>query len=175
MAISGLSLRYGCQSRCKPVPARILSLAPYRNHQVSAEGSCKGGKYIRSCPQSDGSRFTVKQLEKTKKSLRRRLEKLENREKKDDVVTFEELGVDRLYVDEAHYYKNAFLYTKMRNVAGIAQNEAQKSADMEGEEEQDEEKEEHQSLHDRITAIKQNNQRQEGKEAAMRTIEACIG
>ena len=125
--------------------------------------------------ESDGSRFTVKQLEKTKKSLRRRLEKLENREKKDDVVTFEELGVDRLYVDEAHYYKNAFLYTKMRNVAGIAQNEAQKSADMEGEEEQDEEKEEHQSLHDRITAIKQNNQRQEGKEAAMRTIEACIG
>ncbi len=77
-----------------------------------------------------GSRFTVKQLEKTKKSLRRRLEKLENKEKKDDVVTFEELGVDRLYVDEAHYYKNAFLYAKMRNVAGIAQNEAQKSADM---------------------------------------------
>lgn len=80
--------------------------------------------------ETDGSRFTVKQLEKTKKSLRRRLEKLENKEKKDDVVTFEELGVDRLYVDEAHYYKNAFLYTKMRNVAGIAQNEAQKSADM---------------------------------------------
>lgn len=80
--------------------------------------------------ETDGSRFTVKQLEKTKKSLRRRLEKLENKEKKDDVVTFEELGIDRLYVDEAHYYKNAFLYTKMRNVAGIAQNEAQKSADM---------------------------------------------
>ncbi|MBS6183294.1 MAG: helicase, partial [Erysipelotrichaceae bacterium] len=78
----------------------------------------------------DGSRFTVKQLEKTKKSLRRRLEKLENKKKKDDVVTFEELGVDHLYVDEAHSYKNAFLYTKMRNVAGIAQNEAQKSADM---------------------------------------------
>ena len=78
----------------------------------------------------DGGHYTVKQLEKTKKGLRRRLEKLENREKKDDVVTFEELGVDRLYVDEAHYYKNAFLYTKMRNVAGIAQNEAQKSADM---------------------------------------------
>lgn len=70
--------------------------------------------------ESDGSRFTVKQLEKTPKSLRRRLERLENKEKKDDVVTFEELGVDRLYVDEAHYYKNAFLYTKMRNVAGIA-------------------------------------------------------
>lgn len=80
--------------------------------------------------ESDGGHFTVKQLEKTKKGLRRRLEKLEKKEKKDDVVTFEELGVDRLYVDEAHYYKNAFLYTKMRNVAGIAQNEAQKSADM---------------------------------------------
>lgn len=80
--------------------------------------------------ESDGGHFTVKQLEKTKKGLRRRLEKLEKKEKTDDVVTFEELGVDRLYVDEAHYYKNAFLYTKMRNVAGIAQNEAQKSADM---------------------------------------------
>ena len=80
--------------------------------------------------ESDGGHFTVKQLEKTKKGLRRRLEKLEKKEKKDNVVTFEELGIDRLYVDEAHYYKNAFLYTKMRNVAGIAQNEAQKSADM---------------------------------------------
>lgn len=80
--------------------------------------------------ESDGGHYTVKQLEKTRKSLERRLEKLNNKEKKDDVVTFEELGVDRLYVDEAHYYKNAFLYTKMRNVAGIAQNEAQKSADM---------------------------------------------
>ncbi len=78
----------------------------------------------------DGGYYTVKQLEKTKKGLRRRLELLNNKGKKDDVVTFEELGVDRLYVDEAHYYKNAFLYTKMRNVAGIAQNEAQKSADM---------------------------------------------
>ena len=78
----------------------------------------------------DGGYYTVKQLEKTKKGLRRRLELLDNKGKKDDVVTFEELGVDRLYVDEAHYYKNAFLYTKMRNVAGIAQNEAQKSADM---------------------------------------------
>lgn len=79
--------------------------------------------------ESDGGHFTIKQLEKTKKGLRRRLEKLEARDK-DDVVTFEELGVDHLYVDEAHYYKNAFFYTKMRNVAGIAQNEAQKSADM---------------------------------------------
>ena len=79
---------------------------------------------------SEGERYTVKQLEKTRKSLQVRLEKLNNKEKKDNVVTFEETGVDRLFVDEAHSYKNAFLYTKMRNVAGIAQNEAQKSADM---------------------------------------------
>ena len=77
-----------------------------------------------------GEGYTVKQLEKTRKSLNVRLEKLNNKEKKDNVVTFEETGVDRLFVDEAHSYKNAFLYTKMRNVAGIAQNEAQKSADM---------------------------------------------
>lgn len=80
--------------------------------------------------ESDGERYTVKQLEKTRKGLQVRLEKLNNKEKKDNVVTFEETGVDRLFVDEAHSYKNAFLYTKMRNVAGIAQNEAQKSADM---------------------------------------------
>ena len=80
--------------------------------------------------EQDGERYTVKQIEKTKKSLMVRLEKLNKKEKKDNVVTFEELGVDHLYVDEAHNYKNAFLYTKMRNVAGIAQNEAQKSADM---------------------------------------------
>ena len=66
----------------------------------------------------------------SRKTLQTRLEKLNQKEKKDQVVTFEELGVDHLYVDEAHSYKNAFLYTKMRNVAGIAQNEAQKSADM---------------------------------------------
>ena len=77
-----------------------------------------------------GGRYTVKQIEKTRKTLQTRLEKLNQKEKKDQVVTFEELGVDHLYVDEAHSYKNAFLYTKMRNVAGIAQNEAQKSADM---------------------------------------------
>ena len=80
--------------------------------------------------EKDGERYTVKQIEKTKKTLMVRLEKLNKKEKKDNVVTFEELGVDHLYVDEAHNYKNAFLYTKMRNVAGIAQNEAQKSADM---------------------------------------------
>ena len=80
--------------------------------------------------EQDGGRYTVKQIGKTRKTLQTRLEKLNQKEKKDQVVTFEELGVDHLYVDEAHSYKNAFLYTKMRNVAGIAQNEAQKSADM---------------------------------------------
>ena len=80
--------------------------------------------------EQDGGRYTVKQIEKIRKTLQTRLEKLNQKEKKDQVVTFEELGVDHLYVDEAHSYKNAFLYTKMRNVAGIAQNEAQKSADM---------------------------------------------
>ena len=76
-----------------------------------------------------GERFSVKEMEKTRKGLQARLEKLTDI-KQDDVVTFEQLGVDHLYVDEAHYYKNAFLYTKMRNVAGISQTEAMKSADM---------------------------------------------
>ena len=69
-------------------------------------------------------------MEKTKKTLQTRLEKLNDASRKDDVVTFEQLGVDRLFVDESHYYKNLFLHTKMRNVAGIAQSEAQKSSDM---------------------------------------------
>ena len=79
---------------------------------------------------SGGERFTVKQLERTKKSLEKSLEKLQSQERKDDVVTFEQLGVDRLYVDEAHNYKNLFLYTKMRNVAGLSTTSAQKSSDM---------------------------------------------
>ena len=77
-----------------------------------------------------GDRFSVKQLEKTKKSLQTKLEKLNDQSRKDDVVTFEELGVDRLFIDESHYYKNLYLYTKMRNVGGIAQTEAQKSSDL---------------------------------------------
>lgn len=77
-----------------------------------------------------GEYYTIKQLEKTKKSLETRLEKLNKQERKDDVVTFEELGIDKLFVDEAHNYKNLFLYTKMRNVGGIAQTEAQKSTDL---------------------------------------------
>ena len=79
---------------------------------------------------SNAERFTIKQLERTKKSLEARLEKLTASERKDDVVTFEQLGVDRLYVDEAHGYKNLFLYTKMRNVAGLSTSDAQKSSDM---------------------------------------------
>ncbi|HCG86726.1 MAG TPA: hypothetical protein DEW33_09605, partial [Lachnospiraceae bacterium] len=77
-----------------------------------------------------GERYTIKQMEKTKKSLQVRLDKLNDQTRKDNVVTFEQLGVDRLFVDESHGYKNLFLYTKMRNVAGIAQTEAQKSSDM---------------------------------------------
>lgn len=77
-----------------------------------------------------GQTFTVKQLEKTRKSLKLKLEKLRAEDRKDDVVTFEELGVDRLFVDEAHAYKNLFLFTKMRNVAGLSTSEAQKSSDM---------------------------------------------
>lgn len=85
---------------------------------------------IRDLKESNGEKYTIKQMEKTKKSLDTRLQKLNDTSRKDNVVTFEELGVDRLFVDEAHSYKNLFLYTKMRNVAGISQTEAQKSSDM---------------------------------------------
>ena len=78
----------------------------------------------------DSRSFTVKQMEKTEKMLEAKLQKLNDQTRKDDVVTFEELGVDRLFVDESHFYKNMFLYTKMRNIAGIAQTDAQKSSDM---------------------------------------------
>ncbi|GEM_PF-2123005 len=77
-----------------------------------------------------GENFSIKQLEKSKKSIKQKLDKLNDQTKKDDVVTFEELGVDRLFVDESHYYKNLYLYTKMRNVGGIAQTEVQKSSDL---------------------------------------------
>ena len=85
---------------------------------------------IQNLKNSNGERFSIKQMEKTKKSLETRLAKLNDTSRKDDVITFEELGVDRIFVDEAHYYKNLFLYTKMRNVGGIAQTEAQKSSDL---------------------------------------------
>ena len=85
---------------------------------------------IEQAKADNGERYTIKQMEKTRKSLSARLEKLNDATRKDNVVTFEQLGVDRLFVDESHNYKNLFLYTKMRNVAGIAQTEAQKSSDM---------------------------------------------
>ncbi len=85
---------------------------------------------IQNLKNNNGERFSIKQMEKTKKGLETRLAKLNDTSRKDDVVTFEELGVDRIFVDEAHYYKNLFLYTKMRNVGGIAQTEAQKSSDL---------------------------------------------
>ncbi|MBO5477252.1 MAG: DEAD/DEAH box helicase family protein, partial [Clostridia bacterium] len=85
---------------------------------------------IQDLKNNNGERFSIKQLEKTKKSLEAKLAKLNDTSRKDDVITFEELGVDRIFVDEAHYYKNLFLYTKMRNVGGIAQTEAQKSSDL---------------------------------------------
>ena len=85
---------------------------------------------IQDLKNNNGERFSIKQMEKTKKGLETRLAKLNDTSRKDDVVTFEELGVDRIFVDEAHYYKNLFLYTKMRNVGGIAQTEAQKSSDL---------------------------------------------
>ena len=85
---------------------------------------------IAELKENRGDKFSIKQLEKTKKSLKVKLQKLNDQSRKDDVVNFEELGIDRLFVDEAHSYKNLFLYTKMRNVAGIGQSEAQKSSDM---------------------------------------------
>ena len=85
---------------------------------------------IEAAKEEAGQQYTVKQMEKTKKTLKAKLEKLNDQTRKDDVVTFEQLGVDRLFVDESHYYKNLFLYTKMRNMAGISQTDAQKSSDM---------------------------------------------
>lgn len=85
---------------------------------------------IESVKRDHGEKFTIKQLEITRKALENKLEKLNSQDKKDDVITFEQLGIDKLFVDEAHNYKNLFLYTKMRNVGGIAQTEAQKSSDL---------------------------------------------
>lgn len=85
---------------------------------------------IAQAKQERAERFTIKQMEKLKKNLKLKLEKLNDQSRKDDVITFEELGVDRLFVDEAHFYKNLFLVTKMRNVAGLSQTEAQKSSDL---------------------------------------------
>ncbi|HAE44453.1 MAG TPA: adenine methyltransferase [Lachnospiraceae bacterium] len=87
-------------------------------------------EHIQEAKWEEGGRYTIKQMEKTRRSLEARLDKLNSKERKDNVVTFEELGVDRLFVDESHAFKNLFLYTKMRNIAGISQTEAQKSTDM---------------------------------------------
>lgn len=87
-------------------------------------------KGIQDLKEHNGERFSIKALVRTQKSIEKKLQQLNNTDRKDDVITFEELGVDRLFVDEAHYYKNLFLYTKMRNVGGIAQTEAQKSSDL---------------------------------------------
>lgn len=85
---------------------------------------------IREAKVANAERFTIKQMEKSKKGLQAKIDKLNDQSRKDDVVTFEELGVDRIFIDESHYFKNLFLYTKMRNVGGIAQTEAQKSSDL---------------------------------------------
>ena len=85
---------------------------------------------IAELKENHGERFSIKQMERTKKSIQLKLDKLNDTSRKDDVVTFEELGVDRLFVDEAHYYKNLAAFSKMRNVGGISQTEAQKSSDL---------------------------------------------
>ena len=107
------------------VPLSLERQTAYINRQI---GDIL--RAIESMSEEEGNWYTVKQLEKTKKSLEERLDKLNSQERKDDVVTFEQLGVDRLFVDESHFYKNMFLYTKMRNVAGVSQTDAQKSSDM---------------------------------------------
>ena len=109
-----------------------IPLSPERQSAVIRDQIDEIITAIESAKEEDGDHFTVKQMEKTKKNLEAKLEKLAAKEKKDNVVTFEELGVDRLFVDEAHSFKNLFLHTKMSRVAGIAQTDAQKSSDMYG-------------------------------------------
>ena len=109
-----------------------IPLSPERQSAVIRDQIDEIITAIENAKEEDGDHFTVKQMEKTKKNLEAKLEKLAAKEKKDNVVTFEELGVDRLFVDEAHSFKNLFLHTKMSRVAGIAQTDAQKSSDMYG-------------------------------------------
>lgn len=113
------------QSQFEKIPMSIERQRLYLENQMDEilEG-------IAELKRNDGDNFTIKQMEKTRKSLKLKLDKLNDQSRKDDVVTFEELGVDRLFIDESHYYKNLYLYTKMRNVGGIAQTEAQKSSDL---------------------------------------------
>ena len=109
-----------------------IPLSPERQKAVIEDQIDEIVTAIQEAKEEDGDKFTVKQMEKTKKKLEAKLERLSAKEKKDNVVTFEELGVDRLFVDEAHSFKNLFLHTKMSRVAGIAQTDAQKSSDMYG-------------------------------------------
>ena len=107
-----------------------IPISRERQEQLLQEQIWEITEGIEEVQASGGERFTVKQLERTKRGLEARLEKLQAEHRKDDVVTFEQLGVDRMFVDEAHNYKNMFLYTKMRNVAGLSTSDAQKSSDM---------------------------------------------
>ncbi len=109
-----------------------IPLSPERQKAVIEDQIDEIIEAIREAKEEDGDRFTIKQMEKTKKNLEAKLKRLTESKKKDNVVTFEELGVDRLFVDEAHAFKNLFLHTKMSRVAGIAQTDAQKSSDMFG-------------------------------------------
>lgn len=107
-----------------------IPLSPERQKEILQEQINQVIAGIVEAKEQNGERYTIKQLEKSRKNLEAKLEKLNDQSRKDDVVTFEELGVDKLFVDEAHGFKNLFLTTKMRNVAGIGQSEAQKSSDM---------------------------------------------
>ncbi|MCI9349252.1 MAG: DEAD/DEAH box helicase family protein [Oscillibacter sp.] len=107
-----------------------IPLSPERQKAILEEQIDEIMSEIKAAKEEDGERFTIKQMERTRKELTAKLKKLEADEKKDRVVTFEELGVDRLFVDEAHSFKNLFLQTKMQNIAGISQTNAQKSSDM---------------------------------------------
>lgn len=107
-----------------------IPMSAERQKEILEEQLVDISRGIEDLKTHNGEKFSIKALVRTQKSIERKLEKLNSREKKDDVVTFEELGIDRLFVDEAHYYKNLYLYTKMRNVSGIATTEAQKSSDL---------------------------------------------
>ena len=107
-----------------------IPMSVHRQVQILEEQIKDITRGIQDLKSNGGEKFSIKQLMKTQKSIENKLEKLNDSSKKDDVVTFEELGVDRIFIDEAHYYKNLYLYTKMRNVGGIAQTEAQKSSDL---------------------------------------------
>ena len=113
------------QSQFEKIP-----MSPERQKRMLEEQIDDIEEGIQEVKRAKGERFTIKQLEQSKKSLMARLEKLQANHRKDDVVTFEQLGVDRMFVDEADFYKNLFLYTKMRNVAGLSTSDAQKSSDM---------------------------------------------